>query len=69
VGTILREVVGAITIVFGSLIRWPDGENMEDVVADFRALSQMPSVHGAIDCTHITISKLKICPEDYFYYK
>jgi hypothetical protein len=69
VGTILQEVVGVINIVFGTLIRWPEGEDMEDVVSDFRAISQMPSVHGAIDCTHITISKPKVCPEDYFYYK
>jgi hypothetical protein len=69
VGTILREVVGAINIVFGDLIRWLEGEDMEDVGADFQVMSNMPSVHGAIDCMHITISKPKVCPEDYYYYK
>jgi hypothetical protein len=69
VGTILREVVGAINIVFGDLIRWPEGEDMEDVISNFLAFSSMLSVHGAIDCTHISIAKLKVCPEDYFYYK
>jgi hypothetical protein len=69
VGTILREVVGAINIVFGDLIRWPEGGDMQDVVSEFFAFSGMPSVHGAIDYTHISIAKPKICPEDYFYYK
>jgi hypothetical protein len=62
VGTILREVVGAINIVFGDLIRWPEGKDMEDVVSDFQAFSQMPSVHGAIDCTHITIQSRRYAP-------
>jgi hypothetical protein len=69
IGIVLREVVGAINIVFGELIQWPEGDDMEDVVSDFLDFSSMPSVHGAIDCTHITIAKPKYCPEDYFYYK
>jgi hypothetical protein len=69
VGTVIREVVGAINIVYGDLIGWPEGDDMRDVVSDFLAFSGMPSVHSAIDCTHITISKPKFCPEDYFYYK
>jgi hypothetical protein len=39
------------------------------VVSNILEFSSMPSVHGAIDCTHITISKPKLCPEDYYYYK
>jgi hypothetical protein len=69
VGTKLREVVGAINIVFGDLIRWPEGDDMEDVVSNFLAFSNMPSVYGAIDCMFITISKPKVCLEDYYYYK
>jgi hypothetical protein len=67
--TILKEVVGAINIVFGDLIRWPEGEDMEDVVGEFQATSDMPSVHIAINCMHITIAKPKVCLEDYYYYK
>jgi hypothetical protein len=33
------------------------------VVSNILEFSSMPSVHGAIDCTHITISKPKLCPE------
>jgi hypothetical protein len=29
----------------------------------------MPSVQGAIDCTHISISKPATYPKDYWYYK
>jgi hypothetical protein len=29
------EVVGTINIVFGDLIRWLEGEDIEDVVSDF----------------------------------
>lgn len=29
----------------------------------------MPSVHGAIDCTHVAISKPTAFVEDYFYFK
>jgi hypothetical protein len=69
VGTILREVVGAINIVFGDLIRWPEGEDMGDVVSEFLTFLGMPLIHGAIGCTHIIIAKPKLYPEDYFYYK
>jgi hypothetical protein len=36
---------------------------------DFKAWCGMRSVHGAIDCTHIRISKSKDFPKDYYYYK
>ena len=55
VGRILREVIGAINIVFGDLIRWPKGEDMEDFVSDFLTFSGMPSVYSTIDCIHISI--------------
>ena len=39
------------------------------MVSDFLAFSSIPSMHGAIDYTHITISNPKLCPEEYYYYR
>ena len=36
---------------------------------EFRELCSLPTIVGAIDCTHIHIAKLAIGPEDYFYFK
>ena len=36
---------------------------------DFKNWCGMPSVQGAIDCTHIAISKPAAYPEDYWYFK
>jgi hypothetical protein len=36
---------------------------------DFKSWCGMPSVQGALDCTHIAISKPPEYPEDYWYFK
>lgn len=36
---------------------------------EFKKWCGMPSVHGAQDCWHITILKLKWFPEEDYYYK
>jgi hypothetical protein len=69
VGLVIREVVSAINIVYSDIIRWPRGPEMREVMTDFKAWCGMPSVHGAIDCTHISIAKPASFPEDYYYFK
>jgi hypothetical protein len=69
VSVVIREVVAALNICFGNLIRWPRGEEMRQVMLDFKSWCGMPSVQGAIDGTHIAISKPAQFPEDYWYFK
>jgi hypothetical protein len=69
VSIVIREVVAALNTCFGDLISWPRGDEMREVMLDFKRFCGMPSVHGALDCTHIAISKPSEFPEDYWYFK
>lgn len=42
---------------------------MHQVMLDFKGWCDLSSVNGAIDCTHIHISKPKEFAKDYYYYK
>ncbi len=43
---------------------------MEDVMLEFKKWCGLPSVHSAIDDTHITISKPKLVfAKDYYFHK
>jgi hypothetical protein len=42
---------------------------MRETMLDFRAWCGLPSVQGAIDCTHFAISRPPTFPEDYYYFK
>jgi hypothetical protein len=53
VGLVLREVVLAINFVYRNLVSWPGGEKMHSNMLEFRRLCGLPSVHGAIDGTHL----------------
>jgi hypothetical protein len=66
---VIREVVQAINSVYRNAIRWPRGPEMRQTMYDFKSWCGMPSVQGAIDCTHIAISKPPAFPEDYWYFK
>jgi hypothetical protein len=35
----------------------------------FKAICGLPGVIGAIDCTHVTISKPKVGSKDYYHFK
>jgi hypothetical protein len=69
VGLVIREVVAAINRVYAHVIHWPRGQEMREVMLEFKKWCGIPSVHGAIDCTHIGISKPAQFPEDYYYFK
>ena len=66
---VLREVVEAINVTLRSEIAWPSGEKLLAVQAGFQQLCGLPGVVGAIDGTHVSISKPKFGPVDYYYFK
>jgi len=66
---ILRDVVHAVNVVLRGEISWPQGDRLLKVEADFRRLCGLPSVLGAIDGTHVTISKPRVGASDYYYFK
>jgi hypothetical protein len=58
VSLILREVVCAINDTLHHELMWPAGQCTGEVQADFFNLCELPTVLGAINGTHISISKL-----------
>ncbi len=68
---VLHEVTKVKNIMFKSLITWSVGQKMEDAMLEFKESCGIPSVHGVINDTHITISKPKLVVfvEDYYFHK
>jgi hypothetical protein len=64
---ILRETVWAINECLRHEIQWPNGERLQQAQRDFQQLCGLPSVVGAIDGTHINISKPRYGAKDYYY--
>jgi hypothetical protein len=69
IGRAIRKVVCTINVVYRDVIRWPRNEDMHLVMLEFKQWCGMLSIHGAIDCTHIAISKPSLFPKDYYYFK
>lgn len=69
VSKILREVVNAINETLRQEILWPTGQRLRETQAKFSDLCGLPGVVGAIDGTHISISKPQVGATDYFYFK
>lgn len=69
VSMMLREVVHAINKVLRHENAWPTGQRLLETQAEFRRLYGLPAVVGAIDGTHVSISKPKLGLVDYFYFK
>ena len=69
VSLMLREVVQAINVALRSEISWPTGNILLETEADFKSLCGLPGVIGAIDGTHVVISKPKSGHVDYNYFK
>ena len=66
---ILRDVVHAINDTLAHELTWPRGDCLRQTQEIFFDLCGLPGVVGAIDGTHISISKPQIVPADYFYFK
>jgi hypothetical protein len=45
-------------MVFKSQIQWPQREKNFKVMARFKEVCNLPSIHGAIDCTYFHIQKV-----------
>ena len=69
VSAILRDVVHAINDTMRQELTWPTGERLLQTEQNFYDLCGLPGVMGAIDGTHVPISKPKHCPADYYYFK
>ena len=66
---ILRDVVHAINETLAHVLTWRRGDRLRQTQENFYDLYSLPGVVGAIDGTHISISKPQIVPADYFYFK
>lgn len=51
------------------MINWRVGPKMRENMLEFIYICSLPSIHGAIDKTHIAIVKSKENLEDYYYFK
>lgn len=69
VSKILREVVYAINIYLRHEISWSTIDNLHENEAKFYNLCSLPAVVGAIDGTHISLSKPCFSLADYYYFK
>ena len=65
----LRDVVHGINNVLLSEIKWPTRERLVETQNDFLRLCGLPTVVGAIDGTHVSISKPRFGAIDYYYFK
>ena len=50
-------------------ISWPRADEVTEVAGDFENLCGLLGILGAIDGTHFAISKPKLGPSDYYYFK
>ena len=66
---LLRDVVQAINTTLRSEISWPTGNKLVETEGGFYDLCGLPGVVGAIDGTHVSISKPRYGSADYFYFK
>ena len=69
VSNVVHNTCRAINIALRHEISWPTGERQIQIQNEFKFLCGLPGVVGAIDGTHISISKPRVGPEDYFYFK
>ena len=66
---VIREVVQAINVALRFEIAWPSGNRVLEIEAGFQQLCGLSKVVGAMNSTHISISKPRESLADYFYFK
>jgi hypothetical protein len=69
VSMILREVVNGINEALRHEISWLLGNKLRETQEEFRRLCGLLAILGTIDGMHISISKPKYGPTDYFYFR
>jgi hypothetical protein len=69
VSEILKDVVLAINVVLWNEIKWQRDVKALESQNAFKDICGLPRIIGAIDCTHVAISKLKVGSEDYYHFK
>lgn len=69
VSMVLREVVNAINDTLRHQVMWPSGQRLRETEAKNFQLCGLPGVVGAIDGTHVAISKPQVGAADYYYFK
>jgi hypothetical protein len=67
--SVVHDTCRDINIDLRHEIAWPTGTRLLQVQNDFKLMCGLPAVVGAIDGTHISISKHRVGPKDYFYFK
>nr|XP_012233082.1 PREDICTED: putative nuclease HARBI1 [Linepithema humile] len=60
-----RRVVRALYNLAPTVIKWPSGNNVNEVWTGFEAVSDFPKIIGAIDGTHINIPAPRVEPASY----
>lgn len=60
-----RRVIKALYDLAPNIIKWPSGNNINEVWTGFEAVSGFPKVIGAIDGIHINIPAPRVYPASY----
>lgn len=55
----VRRVTNSLVHLAPEIIQWPNKDQIEHIISEFKTTSGFPDVLGAIDGTHIKISKPK----------
>lgn len=69
VSEMLKDTVLAINVVLRHEIKWPIGNRSVESQLGFKAICGLPGVVGAIDGTHVSISKPSVGADDYYHFK
>jgi hypothetical protein len=65
---VLHKFVDVVNVVFNKLISLPMSAEMCSVLNDFKLWCGLPNVQGAVDGTHLFISKPFMPFLEYYYY-
>ena len=66
---VVHDTCRAVNIALHHEFTWPTSTHRDQVQNDFKLLCGLPAVVGAIDGMHFSISKPRLGPKDYFYFK